>query len=478
MWSINDIHKCRKTGLVTGGEQVKTLGPPNIDLTKFLSASPTHEVDGQQVNALELMNSVSMISMKLDSSNVEHVKYLTTEGLDKQQRLTFLQDIRKEINTDLFELSTCNRVLYVGFNVTCDELEAGVMKATSLDSAPFDYFTGIDVWRHLVKVCSGLDSFIMGELPVMSQFRGAVAWHKKHGLVNDVNGSFFDHVVSANRMIRREFGFNQTTESMLNLATNALQEIIPKDASTSSIVLGFGDMGSKAVEVLLSLGLSEIYVISRSPKKASLRSPELASKVKFMTFEDWNSQDPKPDLIISTIRNNEPTYNASNPIPTTSDATIMDFSSPPSIDASGVAANQQLFGTEYWIRSAHRLGVEWDYSSTIDKSEKLISEIQQRFMTALTDKVQAKFRSFMYQTLDDLSKQWKQSEYVENSHAQLDAFSREIAMWICNQSGPFSIEKLEKMVVSTSRQINPTLLKRVASDVNETVIRINGQSSL
>ena len=478
MWSINDIHKCRKTGLVTGGEQVKTLGPPNIDLTKFLSASPTHEVDGQQGNALELMNSVSMISMKLDSSNVEHVKYLTTEGLDKQQRLTFLQDIRKEINTDLFELSTCNRVLYVGFNVTCDELEAGVMKATSLDSAPFDYFTGIDVWRHLVKVCSGLDSFIMGELQVMSQFRGAVAWHKKHGLVNDVNGSFFDHVVSANRMIRREFGFNQTTESMLNLATNALQEIIPKDASTSSIVLGFGDMGSKAVEVLLSLGLSEIYVISRSPEKAALRSPELASKVKFMTFEDWNSQDPKPDLIISTIRNNEPTYNASNPIPTTSDATIMDFSWPPSIDASGVAANQQLFGTEYWIRSAHRLGVEWDYSSTIDKSEKLISEIQQRFMTALTDKVQAKFRSFMYQTLDDLSKQWKHSEYVENSHAQLDAYSRERAMWICNQSGPFSIEQLEKMVVSTSRQINPTLLKRVASDVNETVIRINGQSSL
>tara|TARA_B100000424_G_C22910470_1_gene484342 strand:- start:167 stop:1540 length:1374 start_codon:yes stop_codon:yes gene_type:complete len=457
---------------------VKTLGTPNIDLTKFLSASPTHEIDGRQVDALELMNSVSMISMKLDSSNVEHVKYLTTEGLDKQQRLTFIQDIRKEINTDLFELSTCNRVLYVGFNITCDELEAGVMKVTSLDSAPFDYFTGIDVWRHLVKVCSGLDSFIMGELQVMSQFRGAVAWHKKHGLVNDVNGSFFDHVVSANRVIRREFGFNQTTESMLNLATNALQEIIPKEASTSSIVLGFGDMGSKAVEVLLSLGLSEIYVISRSPENAASRSPELASKVKFMTFEDWNSQDPKPDLIISTIRNNEPTYNGSNPIPTTSDATIMDFSWPPSIDASGVAANQQLFGTEYWIRSAHRLGVEWDYSSTVDKSEKLISEIQQRFMTALTDKVQAKFRSFMYQTLDDLSKQWKQSEYVENSHAQLDAFSREIAMWICNQSGPFSTEQLEKMVVSTSRQINPTLLKRVASDVNETVIRINGQSSL
>ena len=86
-----------------------------------------------------------------------------------------------------------------------------------------------------------------------------------------------------------------------------------------------------------------------------------------MTFEDWKSQESSPDLIISTIRNNDPTYNASNPIPTTSSAIIMDFSWPPSIDSSGVAENQELFDTEYWIRAAHRLGVEWDYSSTISK---------------------------------------------------------------------------------------------------------------
>jgi hypothetical protein len=84
----------------------------------------------------------------------------------------------------------------------------------------------------------------------------------------------------------------------------------------------------------------------------------------------------------------------------------------------------------------------------------------------------------MYQTLDELSKQWQQSDFVENSHAQLDAFSREIATWICNQSGPFSTKQLDEMVLSTNRNINPTLLKRVASDVNETVIRINGQPSL
>ena len=115
----------------------------------------------------------------------------------------------------------------------------------------------------------------MGELQVMSQFRGSVAWHKKHGLISDLNGSFFDHVVSANRMIRREFGFNQTTESMLNLATSALQEIIPNNETISAVVLGFGDMGSKAAEVLLSLGQNDISVISRLLKKLRLGTQKL-----------------------------------------------------------------------------------------------------------------------------------------------------------------------------------------------------------
>jgi hypothetical protein len=34
------------------------------------------------------------------------------------------------------------------------------------------------------------------------------------------------------------------------------------------------------------------------------------------------------------------------------------------------------------------------------------------------------------------------------------------------------------MVLSTDRKINPILLKRVASDVTETILHINGKSTL
>ena len=101
------------------GDNMNDLGHPNIDLTRFLSAPVVHEINGQKVDAQKLMNDICMVTMKIDSDNVEHVKHLTTEGLDKQQRLEFIRNLSETSQTEIFEFSTCNRVLYVGFGVDC-----------------------------------------------------------------------------------------------------------------------------------------------------------------------------------------------------------------------------------------------------------------------------------------------------------------------------------------------------------------------
>ena len=83
----------------------------------------------------------------------------------------------------------------------------------------------------------------------------------------------------------------------------------------------------------------------------------------------------------------------------------------------------------------------------------------------------------MYQTLEAMSREWEQSDYVEDSKDQMGAFSREIATWICNQDGPFTTVDLQNMMMSTNRPINRNLLQKVAKDVNETVERINQMST-
>lgn len=457
---------------------MSNLGAPKIDLTRFLSASPVHEINGVAVDAMQLMNSVSMVSMKLDAENVESVKALTTEGLSKASRIEAIQKVKEHLGCDVFELSTCNRVLYVGFGCLSEELEQSILAVFDVEHAPFQHCSGIEVWRKLVKVCSGLDSFILGELQVMSQFRGAVAMHRKNGLVSDINSSFFDHVVSANRMLRKEFGFTQTTESMLNLATTAIEELLSEQESLSSVVLGFGEMGCKAVETLLEFGQNDITVVTRNPESSTQRHPKISSQVRVISFADWTDELIQPSLIISTIRNIDPTYTSNNLIPSTSPAKVMDFSWPPSIEPSGVSENQQLLGMEYWIKVARKVGMEWDYASTIGRSDTLLTDIQNRFMTALTDRTQAKFRAYIYSTLENLAEQWNQSNLADDTTNQLGPFSREIATWICNQNGPFETTQLGDMVHSTDRPINPTLLSRVAREVTETIVHISEQSTL
>ena len=123
------------------------LGSPKIDLTKFLSAPSVHTINDETVDPRKLMNNVSMVSMKLNSDNVEHVKTMTTEGYSKEERVQFIESIRSRVKSDVFELSTCNRVLYVGFEVDCEVLEQSVLGVTGLEDAPFDRYSGIDVWR-------------------------------------------------------------------------------------------------------------------------------------------------------------------------------------------------------------------------------------------------------------------------------------------------------------------------------------------
>ena len=83
----------------------------------------------------------------------------------------------------------------------------------------------------------------------------------------------------------------------------------------------------------------------------------------------------------------------------------------------------------------------------------------------------------MYQTLENMSREWEKSEYIENSVEQMGAFSREIATWICNQDRPFTKVDLQNMMMSTKRPINPNLLQKLAKDVNETVDRISKMST-
>lgn len=445
-----------------------------FDLSRFYQEA---ENQGQMPSKNEEIENLSMIAIRLSKSTIGHIRTLTSEGMNSHERLQYVQSISDGLDGEVFEFSTCNRVLYVGFGIDPQQLIDRVLSVSGLEDAPFKIFQGMEVWRYLVRVCSGLDSFIIGELQVMGQFRGAISWHKKNNLLNDINGAFFDHVVAGNRVVRKELGFTKTPESMLSLATSAIQESMESEPGATTTVIGYGEMGRKAVEVLMSLGQKEILVISRSAEDAASRTPEIADQLQFKQFADWSEVD-ESNIIISTIRNTSPTFNGDHPIPVISPAKILDFSWPPSVDSTGIHSNQILLDVKYWIRAAHKLEEDWNYADTIDDGNSIIHDVEERFMQALNDKNQGKFRAYIYSRLESLSGTWEQFGCNVDEASQMSAFSREIATWICSQRGEFNEGDLQNKVLQTERAINSSVLTNIAADVTREMIRINGSETL
>ncbi len=318
---------------------------------------------------------------------------------------------------------------------------------------------------------------MMGELQVMSQFRKSVNFHREQELISHYNSAFFEHVIAANRSIRKQLGFTQTTESMLSLATAALDDLLNKRGKMKSAVLGFGEMGAKAVEALIEAGQRDIVVVSRDPVQSAKRHPELAQACTMISHETWMSAPQDLDLIISTLRNAEATYHADHPLPHTGPATLMDFSWPPSIHDSGTSEHQTLLGMEHWIKMSHNLGKEWDYETTLAQSESIINDVQERFTESLTNKTKGQFRALIYGTMERMATTWETSPHASDADVpQLRAFAREIATWICHQSAAFHLSELSDFVANTPRTLSSAIIAHVDHEVKRSVLVLNERS--
>ena len=469
--AVTKVPKYHQTPSMWGSSVSEAL----IDLAWLVEAyAQRAEHKGETTSDL-----VALAALKFTSDNIDVAKKITTEGMSEHDRAAYIRALSEQCSAEIFEFSTCNRVLYVGFGIDAQTLSSHISASNGTEQIAFDLFEETDAWRQLVKICSGLDSFMMGELQVMSQFRKSINFHKEQELISHYNSGFFEHIIAANRSIRKQLGFTSTTVSMLTLATTALDALLEENGPMNAAVLGFGEMGIKAVEALIEAQQTDVLVVSRNPSQSAERAPELAQKCTMISYEEWNKGQHQPDLIISTIRNASPTYNDQRPLPVQTPATVMDFSWPPSFEASGVSSQQVLMGMDHWIKVSRNLGKEWDYDSTIGKSESMINTIQARYSDALENKAQGKFRAHVYQTMEGLAKTWETSPLATDGDVpQLGAFSREIATWICHQPSPFHLSALSTFVVNTERTLSSAMLAHVDREVKRSVLAMSKPNSV
>ena len=197
------------------------------------------------------------------------------------ERFTFrdpeaaLREFKAHSNLDeCVVLQTCNRVeLFAaasGYNQ--ERIRKTWASLAGLDEgafhANFELSEGEQVYSHLLRLASGLDSMVVGEEQILGQIKGAIARSKNLRMSGQRLNTLFDKAVRAGTRIRNDTGIGRGGISVGSMAVKLVEENIDDLKSKSILIIGTGEVSTLVAKSLARRGYS-FSVASRTLSRSS-----------------------------------------------------------------------------------------------------------------------------------------------------------------------------------------------------------------
>lgn len=202
-----------------------------------------------------------------------------TAGLVGLQHLSIETDSAARLHQTLSShgiesivLRTCNRSeLYWRARVPGDDETADRAFATALGlqsdalNGVATRLTGEAVAAHLFRVCSGLESLMLGEAEILGQVRTALESCTGSGTFLD---GVFRAALRTGRQARAETAIAAGALSVASTAVQWLSQHLSL-ADSRVVIVGAGDTGEKAARHLHALGVKSLVIANRTASRAS-----------------------------------------------------------------------------------------------------------------------------------------------------------------------------------------------------------------
>lgn len=203
---------------------------------------------------------------------------------------------------DAVVLTTCNRLeLYWRSRTPEDDIVATGLLAAAIGSGTeavvdqSSWLTGDAAATHLFRVCTGLESLVLGEAEVLGQARAALDRCPGAGAV--LTG-VFRAAVRAGRAARAETAIG---EGAMSVASTAIQRLTAHMhvAGRRVLIIGAGDTARKTARHLSAIGVGSLVIANRTRSRAE----ELAASVNAEVAE-WATLPNevfRADAVISAV---------------------------------------------------------------------------------------------------------------------------------------------------------------------------------
>ena len=152
--------------------------------------------------------------------------------------------------------------------------------------------------RHLMRVCSGLDSLVLGEPQILGQIKRAYRDANEHGMLGNELSPLFESAFSVAKKVRTDTAIGSSPVSVAFAAVSLSRQIFEDLSQQSALLIGAGETIQLAARHLKSAGIGTIRIANRTIENASLLADEVGGQA--IGIKDIPDSLPEADIIISS----------------------------------------------------------------------------------------------------------------------------------------------------------------------------------
>ena len=201
-------------------------------------------------------------------------------------------------------VSTCNRTeIYCGMSEqdassVVDWMHQYLNMQQGSFSAYMFQHADREVVHHLMRVCSGLDSLVLGEPQILGQIKQAYRDASSAGTVGSELSPLFQSAFSVAKTVRTHTDIGSSPVSVAFAAVSLARRIFADFGNHSALLIGAGDTIQLAARHLASNGLGTIRIANRTVQRAATLADEV--KAEALALADIPAVLAQSDIIISS----------------------------------------------------------------------------------------------------------------------------------------------------------------------------------
>ena len=177
--------------------------------------------------------------------------------------------------SDFILLNTCNRseIIFNGNGIEClDKILDWIASHSHVPSTTLKenmyHHTNLSALNHMIKVCCGLDSMLLGEQQIFGQFKKAVEHGRSLGFVGNDLYATCQKVYEACKHIRHTTKIHQSTVSLAHAVYKIINAKHPKKANLKTLMVGTGETIELMTDQYVKYNLGPTCIAGRTIERA------------------------------------------------------------------------------------------------------------------------------------------------------------------------------------------------------------------